>query len=82
MQYKNKVAWCPICNQGWVEIFKDKTTNKFFVICDECESLWEHPKFIKITDLATSAFETDFEITVPTEDEIKLKGWDKYIIKD
>lgn len=30
--YKNKVAWCPICDQGWVEIYKDKNTKNLFVV--------------------------------------------------
>jgi transcription elongation factor Elf1 len=82
MWYKNKVAWCPICNQGWVQIWKDKTNNKLFVFCDECESLWEHPKLVKITDIAKLTFDTDFEICKPTEDEIKVNGWENYIIND
>jgi transcription elongation factor Elf1 len=82
MWYKNKVAWCPICNQGWVEIFKDKITNLLFVCCDECEALWEHPDFIKEVDLATSTFDFEYEIVEPSEEEINIRGWDKYIIND
>ncbi|UPM54803.1 hypothetical protein [Gottfriedia acidiceleris] len=41
--YKNKVAWCPICDQGWVEIVKDVVTNDLFVYCNECESEWNQP---------------------------------------
>jgi transcription elongation factor Elf1 len=78
--YKNKVAWCPICNQGWVEIYKDKKYKNLFVSCDECESMWEHPNEISNVDLAILTFETEIEISHPTEDDILKKGWDKYIL--
>jgi hypothetical protein len=75
--YKNKVAWCPICNQGWVEIYKDKNTKDLIVCCDECESMWEHPNDIRNVDLAIG---TEIEIIHPTEDEIVKEGWDKFIL--
>ncbi len=80
--YKNKVAWCPICSQGWVQIFKDKETNEFFVCCDECESRWEHPTEVKYTNKATTIFDTDIQIQDPTEDEIRVKGWERYIVEN
>lgn len=42
--YKNKVKWCVICDQGWVEILKEAKLNKLILCCSECESTWEHPK--------------------------------------
>lgn len=41
--YENKVKWCPICNQGWVEIVKDISTETLFCCCSECESEWNTP---------------------------------------
>ena len=43
----NKVKWCPICNQGWVEIVKEIETNKLFCYCWECESEWDDPARIE-----------------------------------
>ncbi len=77
--YKYKVASCPICNQGWVEIVKDKTAGKLFVCCRECESEWDSPESITNRDLATH--DTFGQITEPEYDEIMQRGWGKYIIK-
>ncbi|MBH0171444.1 hypothetical protein [Fictibacillus sp. 18YEL24] len=74
-----KVGWCLICDQGWVEIYKDKNIKKLFVCCDECESRWEHPNEIGNVDITTSIFDSQIEISQPTMEEIIKEGWDKYI---
>ncbi|MDF2013857.1 hypothetical protein [Priestia megaterium] len=79
-RHKNKVAWCPQCDQGWVQIYKDKRTKELFVVCDECESSWEHPTDAEKNNISTLIFDTDIEIEIPTEQEVRLKKWDKYII--
>ncbi len=30
--YENKVKWCPICNQGWVEIVKKYLQQLYSVV--------------------------------------------------
>jgi hypothetical protein len=98
--YKNKVAWCPICNQGWVEIYKDKIIGELLVLCNECESMWKHPdevqkfkKFRSVFDTETTEIMNDeseelslvdweVDIAQPTDKEIRVKGWEKYIIKN
>ena len=79
-RHDNKVAWCSVCDQGWVQIYKDKRTKELFAVCDECESRWEHPTHAEKKYIATSIFDTDIEIEIPTPNDIYLKGWDKYII--
>jgi len=79
-RHNNKVAWCPQCDQGWVQIYKDKRTKALFVVCDECESSWEHPTDAEKNNISTLIFDTDIEIEIPTEQEVRLKKWDKYII--
>ena len=79
-KYDNKVAWCSVCDQGWVQIRKDRKTKELFVVCDECESRWEHPNETIKKYIATSIFDTDIEIEIPTEQEVRFKKWDKYII--
>ncbi|WP_026478303.1 hypothetical protein [Alkaliphilus transvaalensis] len=78
--YKYKIEWCPICNQGWVEIVKDKATNELFVCCSECESEWESPDHVKSKKLATHDIygQTD----EPDYDEIVKRGWENYILKE
>lgn len=38
-----KIAWCPICDQGWVEIVKDSKTSQLYAYCTECETEWNDP---------------------------------------
>lgn len=52
--YKNKVAWCPICSQGWVQVVRDVETKELFVMCDECESEWNHPEDVKVLEARAS----------------------------
>ncbi|MDR7240888.1 hypothetical protein [Neobacillus drentensis] len=78
--YRNKVAWCPICSQGWVEIVKDVETNELFVMCDECENEWNNPTEIKSQKARTEI--NDNRVTIPTDEEIRSVKWEKYIIND
>lgn len=77
--YEYKVTWCPICNQGWVEIVKDINTQKLFCCCSECESEWDNP--ININSENANEFEKYGKICNPTIDEINHLDWGKYIIK-
>lgn len=77
--YKNKVAWCPICSQGWVQIVRDVETKELFVMCDECESEWNHPEDVK--ELEARSEINDNRVTTPTVEEIRMASWEKYIIK-
>jgi hypothetical protein len=79
--YIHKVGWCLICNQGWVEINKDKNSKELFVCCEECEAMWEHPNDIREVDIAKLTFESEIELVQPTNDDILNKGWDKYILR-
>ncbi|OXS76331.1 hypothetical protein B1B04_04975 [Lysinibacillus sp. KCTC 33748] len=70
--YKNKVAWCHLCNQGWVEIVQEKKTGNLLIACSECESMWRHPDDIKNQKKFTSAFDTTIEDTVEDEEDVFL----------
>lgn len=74
--YKNKVLWCPACDQGWVEIVKDTKTGVLFCCCSECEAEWNEPANIRNGN-GTRKFRN---ICEPTEDEIDSMGWKKYIL--
>lgn len=80
VNYKNKVAWCPICNQGWVEIVKDVETNELLLMCDECENEWDQPSEVKSFNARTEI--NDSRVTSPTDEEIQRVNWEKYIIKN
>ena len=76
--YPNKVKWCPICDQGWIEIFKSRD-GKLFLMCNECENDWNSPDTIT-KESALKASNISAPVEYPTQEEIKEKGWDKYII--
>lgn len=74
-----KVSWCPVCDQGWVEIVKDKNSGQLFVCCNECETEWEKPEDIHDTKLGTIG--KHGMIVKPLLEEIESIKWDKYIDK-
>lgn len=77
--YQYKISWCYVCNQGWIEIVKEKETNKIFFMCNECESEWD-----SINDLLNKKGNTQDkygEITTPDEQDIFNNNLDKYILK-
>jgi len=78
--YKYKVKFCPVCNQGWVEIVKDYSTGEPLLYCDECYAVWNNPEQIEYNNCIGNAIEI---LTVePREIDIKRWGWEKYISKE
>jgi len=73
--YEFKVKWCRVCDQGWVEIVKDKENQNLLLQCSECESQWkgmeEYTSGIYIED--------EVEVIKPEREEIIKKGWVKHI---
>ncbi|WP_342578551.1 hypothetical protein [Psychrobacillus sp. FSL K6-2843] len=78
--YEYKVAWCPICSQGWLEIVKDTATDELFVLCSECENEWDSPLKITISQAREEVSEN--LVSEPTKDEIISVKWDKYILEE
>ncbi|PKM80589.1 MAG: hypothetical protein CVU89_12690, partial [Firmicutes bacterium HGW-Firmicutes-14] len=76
-EYNYKVVWCPICNQGWVEIVKEKDTNELFILCSECETEWDTPNEISVKNGTRSKYGRVIE---PTHEEIINKGWQNFIL--
>ncbi|MEI5909632.1 hypothetical protein WAK64_21790 [Bacillus spongiae] len=75
-----KVNWCPVCNQGWVEIKMDIGEKKMILVCDECDSTWDTPEKMSLND--TNDYRPIEKTRNPTPKEIRDLGWEKYIIKD
>ena len=72
------IAWCPMCNQGWVNIVKDRITKELFLCCQECESEWDTPK--EINESNVLPFNTHLQYETPKEEDIVNKNWLKYVI--
>ena len=78
MNFDFKVKWCPVCNQGWIEIVKDKKSGELFLCCSECETEWSDPSNMTSS---TGTHDKFGIIESPTLEEIQTKGWEKFIIK-
>lgn len=73
--YEFKVKWCKVCDQGWVEIVKDKENQNLLLQCSECESQWDG-----MEELSSGIFKKDeVEVIKPERKEIIKKGWVKHI---
>ena len=77
--YDFKVAWCKICDQGWVTIVKDPVTNQYSVMCEECETEWDHPLHAQ---LEINSKAPEHQVVTPSAEEIQQIEWDEYIIKN
>ena len=74
-----RIGICPFCDgQGQVIIVKEKKTKTLYVSCDECETQWNTPDDFNSGNCLPS-INTFGLYEKPTIDEIKEKGWDKYI---
>ena len=80
---KRILAWCPVCNQGWVEIVKEIETEDLFCCCDECMCEWNHPTHISTQPAVACAQRSIGDKACdPTDEEIAAQGWDKFIIHE
>ena len=76
-KYPFKVNWCKICDQGWVEIVRYSGNDNLFVKCRECDAKWDTP--LDSNDVNKASLPLDRPIKRPTTQEVKERGWDKYI---
>ena len=76
-----KVGWCPICNQGWQVIIMDADTGKLFVQCEECLSVWDNPRDLKMPQKALSNG-IDLIEDVPPYEKIAKEGLEQYLITE
>lgn len=79
-EYNYKVAVCPFCKQGSVEIVKEVDTNELFLCCNECEIEWSDPR--EVLNESRGTRNKYGRITEPTFEEVNKKGWGKYIINN
>ncbi|MGK7377587.1 hypothetical protein ACSFXN_07070 [Planococcus sp. 1R117A] len=77
--YDFKVAWCKICEQGWVTIVKDSVTAQYSVLCEECETEWAHPLHAQCN--INLKEHNEHLVVDPLSEEIQKIGWDEYIIR-
>ena len=77
--YDFKVKWCPICDQGWIEILKEIPTGQLVCGCDECESGWDTPDSINRSNSTWCVYNK--ECCYPSAEEIEKNGWSKYVLK-
>jgi len=56
-KYEFKVAWCGLCEQGWIEIVKSKENNHLYLQCSECcnefKDLYDYEEAVQLHQLDT-----------------------------
>lgn len=72
------IAWCPFCNQGWVNVVKDSGNNKILLSCDECDTTWLAPSDIALDNPTNYNFVGKLEM--PSLEEVQQIGWDKLLV--
>ena len=78
MENNFHVGWCPFCNQGWINIYKDSGNDKFLLLCDECDTIWDDPKFGTNNSIKYNLVET---LKIPSMKELQEIEWDKFLIQ-
>jgi len=74
----HQVAWYPFCDQGWVNMVKEISSNKLYLCCAECETQWIKPS--KNLENECLPFDTFGKYTNSTIEEIKENNWEKFIL--
>lgn len=70
---------CPICRYGRLEIHKDIAVDEYFVMCEECFAEWKNPQDALQNIRGKRTFGKG-AIRSATIDEIKILGWDKFVV--
>lgn len=77
------VSWCPVCDQGWVEIVKEIESGDLFCCCDECMCEWNHPTHITTQAAVACAVRSAWGVGCDaTDEDIAANGWQKFIIHE
>ena len=71
---------CPVCEQGRLFVIEDKTNQRLYLHCEECEYAWLNPEEVT-SDKSFLAINPDFETRTPSRDAIQKFGWTKYNLK-
>lgn len=79
MVYK-KIRWCPFCNQGWVLLVKEISSQTLYCCCDECETEWSSPQD-SIENIHYSVGRYG-QYEMPTGEEIAQLKWDTYVLEE
>ena len=79
--YPYKVGWCKACDQGWLLIMKEIAAAKFWIICGECDNLYENPKAMidgKYQQQPHKLGRCEYYHLKP--EELIAIGWDSYVL--
>lgn len=79
------VGWCPVCDQGWIEIVLHVNEDRLKCECQECMWEWQHPLDIKEGSKKAALsdyWETNDEVSDPTYEDIVRHQWEKFLVND
>jgi hypothetical protein len=78
--YVHKVDWHEWCNQGWIEVKKNRKINKIVFKCSEC--LTEYESYEDINKKANEPSDRDDDPIALTENELLEHGITHLLIRE
>jgi hypothetical protein len=71
---------CPVCEQGRLFIYRDKTHDSLFLMCEECNRMWRDPVQVGEAGTGYHPEKGDFVAELPSKAQITAAGWDQYCV--
>jgi hypothetical protein len=73
------IGLCPVCRQGRLFIYKRRTPQSLYLMCEECFCTFDSPEAAK--DGSNCAERTAVEIVPADLEAIEVEGWAAYELK-
>jgi hypothetical protein len=70
--------YCPVCQDGVLEIWEDLTNNRLYLQCGECTWSWLDPRKCVNQSDGFLAVLADFDTEPADLEQIKKHGWVQY----
>lgn len=72
-----QIGWCPLCNQGWQVVRRERHSHHLFIRCEECLTEWDSPAAAK--DPKVGTFQTHESEGYATREDLSAHSWTRYV---
>ncbi|HSI84961.1 MAG: hypothetical protein ACAI35_18415 [Candidatus Methylacidiphilales bacterium] len=73
---------CPLCDEGKLYIYRNKTEDVPYLNCEECEWGWYDPREVDVRGTGFLTLAENFDAEVANINFIQAKGWNVYNLKN
>ena len=74
---------CPLCaGQGRLLVFKNLSSEKLYLHCEECEWGWKDPKLAHLRESGFLTLDEDFESIPASAADIREFGWTEFAFNE